>query len=108
VVQTLNLALWHPRNFRLCLPLSTGFFPDGIKQIDEKYSSVMKNVAAHPFKLMIVGREKTTILPASTIKPHSIYWIDYGNPHQYKELNGAHSFVFARRFSPLFFPLLFR
>jgi len=47
-VQTLNLALWHPEIFGYVFPLSTGFFPDGIKQIDEKYSSVMKNVAPIP------------------------------------------------------------
>jgi Kef-type K+ transport system membrane component KefB len=32
----------------------------------------------------------------------------YGIPHQYKQLNGAHSFVFARRFLASVFPLLFR
>ena len=107
-VQTLNLAIWHPEVFGYVAPMSTGFFPDGIKQIDEKYSSVMKNVAAHPFKLMIVGREKDDNLTRVNNQATLDLLDKYGIPHQYKELNGAHSFVFSRRFLASVFPLLFR
>jgi enterochelin esterase family protein len=107
-IQTLNLALWHPEMFGYVFPMSTGFFPDGIKQIDEKYSSVMKNVAAHSFKLMIVGRGKDDNLTRVNNQATLDLLDRYGIPHQYKELNGAHSFVFARRFLASVFPLLFR
>ena len=83
-------------------------FSDGIKQIDEKYSSVMKNVAAHPFKLMILGRGKDDNLTRVNNQATLDLLNRYGIPHQYKELNGAHSFVFSRRFLASVFLLLFR
>jgi enterochelin esterase family protein len=107
-VQTLNLALWRPEMFGYVFPMSTGFFPDGIKQIDGKYSSVMKNVAAHPFKLIIVGRGKDDNLTRVNNQATLDLLDKYGIPHQYKELNSAHSFVFSRRFLASVFPLLFR
>jgi len=37
-VQTLNLALWHPEKFAYVFPMSAGYFPDGIQELDAKYA----------------------------------------------------------------------
>jgi enterochelin esterase family protein len=107
-VQTLNLALFHPEMFGYVFPMSTGFFPQGIQDMDAKYSAVLKNVAAHPFKQFVIGRGKDDPLTgpnnAATLKMLDRYGIHY----QYMEMNGAHSFVFSRRFLAYAFPLMFQ
>ncbi len=107
-VQTLDLALWHPEMFDYVFPMATGFFPDGIKKIDEQYSAVMKNVAAQPYHQFLIGRGKDDPLTgpnnAATLKMLDRYNIKY----EFKEMPGAHSFVFARRFLLSVFPLAFQ
>jgi enterochelin esterase family protein len=107
-VQTLNLALWHPEMFAYVFPISTGFFPAGIKEIEEQHAAVLKNVVDHPFKVLIIGRGKDDALTgpnnAATLKLFDKYGIHY----EYKELNGAHSFVVSRRFLASVFPVMFR
>jgi enterochelin esterase-like enzyme len=106
-VQTLNLALWHPEMFDYVFPMATGYFPDGIKQIDEKYGAVLKNVVDHPFKQFIVGKGKDDPLIGANNQATLKLFDKYGVKYEFKEMNGAHSFVFARRFLALVFPLAF-
>lgn len=107
-VQTLNLSLWHPDKFAYVFPMSTGYFPEGIQIIEEKYTAVLKNVVAHPFQVFIIGRGKDDPLVgpnnAATLKLFDKYGVQY----QYKVMDGAHSFVFARKFLASVFPLMFR
>jgi enterochelin esterase family protein len=95
-VQTLNLALGHPDRFAYVFPLDT------------QYAAVLKNVAEHPFKQFIIGRGKDDPITgpnnAATLKLFDKYGIKY----QYKEMVGAHSFVFSRRFLASVLPLLFK
>jgi enterochelin esterase-like enzyme len=107
-VQTLNLALWYPDKFDYVFPMATGYFPDGIKEIDEKYSAVLKNVADHPYKVMIIGRGKDDPLTGPNNQATMKLLDKYGIKYEFKEMPGAHSFVFARRFLASIFPLLFR
>jgi enterochelin esterase-like enzyme len=107
-VQALNLALFHSDMFDYVFPMSTGYFPAGLKQMEQDNAAVLNNVAAHPFKQLIMGRGKddklTAINSTATLKMLD----DFKIPHQYIELNGVHSFVFARRFLLQVFPLMFR
>jgi enterochelin esterase family protein len=107
-VQTLNLALWHPDKFAYVFPMSTGYFPDGIKEIEEKHAGVLQNVAKHPFTQFIIGRGKDDSLTGTNNRATIELLDKYGVRYQYKELNGTHSFVFSRRFLALVFPLMFR
>jgi enterochelin esterase family protein len=107
-VQTLNLALWHPEQFAYVFPMSTGYFPDSITQIGQKYAAVLQNVAKHPFTQFIIGRGKDDSLTGTNNRATLALLDKYGIEHQYKELNGAHSFVFSRRFLASVFPLMFR
>lgn len=107
-VQTLNLSLWHPEMFGYVYAMSTGYFPNGVQDIQDKYSAMMKNAAAHPFKEFIVARGKDdTLVPANCDATKKML-DSYGIHYQYKEMNGAHSFVFSRRFLASVFPGMFR
>jgi enterochelin esterase-like enzyme len=107
-VQTLNLALWHPEKFAYVFPMSTGYFPAGIKELDEKDTAVLKNVASHPFKEFIIGRGKDDGLTGPNNQATIRLLDKYGIHYQYKQMDGAHSFVFSRRFLAYVFPLMFR
>src|SRR5271170_457906 len=97
-VQTLNLALFHPEMFDYVFPMSTGYFPDGIQQIERDDAAVLKNVAARPFKQFTMGRGKDDKLTAANSAATLQMLDDAKIPHKYIELDGVHSFVFARRF----------
>lgn len=107
-VQTLNLALWHPEMFNYVYAMSTGYFPNGVQEIQQKYAAVMKNAAAHSFKEFIVARGKDDTLMPANCEATKKMLDGFGIRYQYKEMNGAHSFVFSRRFLAASFPGMFR
>lgn len=107
-VQALNLALFHQEMFDYVFPMSTGYFPDGIKQIKQDDEALLKNLAGHPFKQFIMGRGKDDKLTASNSAATLQMLDDFKIPHKYIELEGIHSFAFARRFLAGVLPLLFR
>jgi enterochelin esterase-like enzyme len=107
-VQTLNLSLWHPEMFNYVYAISTGYFPNGIQEIREKYSAVMKNVASHPFKQFVLSRGKDDTLVPQNCEATRKMLEEYGIHYEYKEMNGGHSFVFSRRFLASAFPQMFR
>lgn len=107
-VQALNLALFHQEMFDYVFPMSTGYFPVGIKQIEQDNAAILKALAAHPFKQFIMARGKDDKLTAANSLATLQMLDDYKIPHKYIELDGIHSFVFARRFLLSVFPLMFR
>ena len=107
-VQALNLALFHPEMFDYVFPMSTGYFPVGVKEMEQNNAAVLKKVAAHPFKQFVMGRGKDDKLTAANSAATLQMLDDSKIPHRYLELNGIHSFVFARRFMLAAFPLMFR
>jgi enterochelin esterase family protein len=107
-IQTLNAALWNPEKFGYVFPMGTGYFPASIKEVDEKYSEVMKKVAANPFKLLYIGKGKDDNLVAVNNKAMMEMFDKYGIKYKYQEMPGGHSFVFTRRYLAFFAPLLFR
>ena len=106
-VQALNLALFHPEMFDYVFPISTGYFPAGIAQTEQNAAD-LRNVSAHPFKQLIIGHGKDDKLTAANSAATLQMLDDFKIPHQYIELDGIHSFVFARRFLLVVLPLLFR
>jgi enterochelin esterase-like enzyme len=107
-VQALNLALYNQQLFDYVFPMSTGYFPAGIKQIEQDNAAILKALAVHPFKQFIMGRGKDDKLTAANSQATLQMLDDYKIPHKYIELDGIHSFVFARRFLLSVFPLMFR
>lgn len=107
-IQTLNTALWNPEKFGYVCPMGTGFFPASIKEIDEKYTNVMKNPAINQFKLFYVGRGKDDNLTKVNNQAMLNMFDKYGIKYKYVELTGAHSFVFTRRYLAFFALMLFK
>ncbi|MBC7889717.1 MAG: esterase [Ferruginibacter sp.] len=107
-IQTLNLALWNPHKFGYVCPMGTGFFPASIKEIDEKYTGVLKNPVINQFKLFYIGKGKDDNLVATNNTAMLALFDKYGIKYQYKEFPGAHSFVFTRRYLVFFAPMLFK
>jgi hypothetical protein len=70
--------------------------------------AVLKKVAAHPFKQLIMGRGKDDKLTAANRAATLQMLEDFKIPPKYIEGNGIHSFVFARRFLLELFPLMFQ
>lgn len=106
-IQTLNLSLWHPEMFAYVYAMSTGYFPNGIQEIEDKDGAVMKNATDHPFKQFIIARGKDDSLTAKNCQATRELLDKYGIHYQYEEMNGAHSFVFSRRFLTSVFPQMF-
>ena len=106
--QALNLALWFPDRFGYVYPISTGYFPAGATELDEKHSDILRTVAAHPFREFVFGKGKADTLVAANTAATLQLMDKYAIPHRYVELNGGHSFVFSRRFLLAVFPTMFR
>ena len=106
--QTLNLALWFPEKFGYVYPISTGYFPAGVKEVEAKYGPVLENVARHPYRQFIFGRGKDDKLTAANSAATLQLMDAYHIPHESKVMDGQHSFVFARRFLLAMFPQMFR
>lgn len=107
-VQTLNLALWHPEKFGYVYPMGTGYFPEGLTEVRERYRPVLENVAHSPFKQLIFGLGKSdTLLGPNNLATRHLFE-ESGIKFQFQEIPGGHSFVFARRFLLGIFPQMFR
>ena len=59
-IQALNMAIFHPDKFGYVLPLSTGYFPDQLKELEEKHAEALKNPEINKLKLFWIcnGRGK--------------------------------------------------
>ena len=80
----------------------------GLTEMEEKYSAQLKYVAAHPFIQLAVGRGKDDMLMAKNSDATLKLFDKYGIKYRYTELNGAHSFVFSRRYLAMVFPMAFQ
>ena len=107
-VQTLNTALWYPEKFGYVYPMSTGYFPDAIKELEGKYASVLKNPAINQFKLFTVGAGKADLLVANNNKATLSLFDKMGIKYNYVETEGSHTFLVWRRNLAYIAPLLFR
>ena len=106
--QALNLALWHPELFGYVFPMSTGYFPASIKQMEADDKAVLQRVASHPFKLMMTERGKDDTLIRANDQATLHMFDDFKIPHRDVTLPGIHSFVPVRRFLYMVFPLMFQ
>ena len=107
-IQTLNLALWNPEKFGYVFPLSTGYFPPLIKELEEKYDNVLKNPEIKNFKIfkIFMGGE-SDIAYKNNINTMALF-DKYGIKYQYESIDGGHTFLVWRRNLRDFAPLLFR
>jgi enterochelin esterase-like enzyme len=107
-VQTLNLALLHPEKFAYVYPMGTGYFPAGIKEIDENDAAVLQAIAKDPFRQLIFGQGKQDTVSGPNNLATRTLFDKYGVKYEYREIHGGHSFVFGRRFLASVLPQTFR
>ena len=107
-VQTLNIALWHPQLFSYVVPLSTGYFPPVLAEVESKYSQVLKNPAIKAWKLLWIGMGGATDIAYQNNKNTMALFDKNGIKYQYTEVPGGHTYTAWRENLRQFAPLLFR
>jgi enterochelin esterase-like enzyme/dienelactone hydrolase len=106
-IQTLNLALWNPNLFSYVFPMSTGYFPDAIKEFEAKHIAVLQNPSVNQFKRFMIGIGKDDFANPNNKSTMELFK-KYGVKFEYYETEGAHTFLFWRKHLAHIAPLLFR
>ena len=107
-IQTLNIALWNPEKFGYVYPMSTGYFPPVIKELEEKYPNILKNPAINQFKLFTIGMGKDDPLAYKNNKAMMEMFDKQGIKYNYVETGGGHTFLVWRKNLAYIAPQLFR
>lgn len=107
-IQAINIALWNPTLFGYLFPMSTGYFPDAIKEITEKHKAVMSNPEINKFKnfKIFMGGEGD-IAYKNNLNMMKMF-DDFGIKYTYENGTGNHTFLAWRKNLADFAPLLFR
>lgn len=76
-IRAFDIGLFHPEKFGYVLPLSTGYFPDQLKMLEEKYAQTLKNPEINNLKLWIAmgGEQDIAYQNGKTPWP---FWISMG------------------------------
>jgi len=107
-IQALNMALFAPDKFAYVLPLSTGYFPDQLKTLEEKNSAALKNPDINKLKLfwIAMGGEKD-IAYQNGLNVNTV--LDkYGIKYKTNSYPAGHTFITWRHNLYEFAPMLFR
>lgn len=107
-LQALNIALFHPEKFGYVLPLSTGYFPPQLKELEAKYSQQLRNPAINKLRLFWIsmGGEQDI---AYQNGQNTLALLDkYGIKYQTNDYPAGHTFLTWRHDLLTFAPLLFR
>ena len=96
-IQTLNLALWNPDKFSYVNPMSTGYFPPLIKELEEKHTAILKNSSINQFKLFTITSGKGDLLVMANNKNTMQLFDKMGIKYQYRESEGSHTYLVWRR-----------
>lgn len=107
-IQTLNIALWNSEKFGYVYPMSTGYFPPVIKEMEEKYANILKNPALNQFKLFTIGMGKDDPLAYKNNKAMMEMFDKQGIKYKYVETGGGHTFLVWRKNLAFIAPQLFR
>lgn len=107
-IQAINLALWHPDLFSQVFPMSTGYFPNAIAEIKEKYGDVMRNKTINSFKnFKIYMGGEADIAYQNNLNMMKMF-DEFGIKYTYENGGGAHTFLAWRQNLKDFAPLLFK
>ncbi|WP_394990615.1 esterase [Emticicia sp.] len=107
-IQTLNIALWNPTLFAYVFPMSTGYFPNLIKELEEKYTAVLANKSINEFKkFKIYMGGEADIAYKNNINTMALF-DKSGIKYTYENIEGGHTFLTWRKNLQDFAPLLFK
>ncbi len=107
-IQTINLALWYPDLFSQVFPLSTGYFPNTIEEIKEKYATIMKNPVINQWKTFRIYMGGETDIAYKNNLNMMAMFDEFGIKYQYENGVGGHTFLAWRKNLRDFAPLLFQ
>lgn len=107
-IQALNVALFAPEKFGYVLPLSTGYFPDQLKTLEEKYSSALKNPEINKLKLFWIAMGGEKDIAYQNGKNVLALFDKYGIQYKTNDYPAGHTFITWRHNLYEFAPLLFR
>lgn len=108
-LQALNIALFAPEKFGYVLPLSTGYFPQQLKELEEKHSDVLKNGKVNKLKLFRIAMGGEKDIAYQNGKNVLALFDKYGIKYQTAPTFPAgHTFLTWRHNLYDFAPLLFR
>jgi enterochelin esterase family protein len=107
-IQVMNIALFNPDKFNYVLPLSTGYFPPVLEELEKKYTTVLKNPKINQWKLFWIAMGGEKDIAYQNNKNTMALFDKYGIKYQYTEVPGGHTFLAWRNNLHTFAPLLFR
>jgi len=107
-LQALNIALFAPEKFGYVLPLSTGYFEQQRKLLEEQHADVLKNPEINKLKLfwIAMGGEKD-IAYQNGVEVNKIF-DKYGIKYETNTYDAGHTFMTWRHNLVKFAPMLFR
>ncbi len=92
-IQALNMAIYHPTEFGYVLPLSTGYFPDQLKMLEEKHSDALKNPEINKLKLFWIAMGGEKDIAYKNGQNVNLLFDKYGIKYKTSEYPAAHTFV---------------
>jgi enterochelin esterase family protein len=107
-LQALNMAIFFPEKFDYVLPLSTGFFPDNLGMLEEKYTDDLKNPEINELKLFWIAMGGETDIAYQNGENTKALFDKYGIKYQTNSYSGGHTFITWRHDLHTFAPLLFK
>lgn len=107
-IQALNIALFAPEKFSYVLPLSTGYFPEQRKILEEKYNTALKNPEINKLKLFWIAMGGEKDIAYENGKAVNALLNKYGIRYKAVDYPAGHTFITWRRNLYEFAPLLFR
>jgi enterochelin esterase family protein len=107
-IQALNIALFAPEKFGYVLPLSTGYFPDQLKLLEEKYSPALKNPEINHLKLFWIAMGGEKDIAYQNGKNVQALFDKYGIKYKTNDYPAGHTFITWRHNLYEFAPLLFK
>lgn len=107
-IQALNIALFAPEKFSYVLPLSTGYFPQQLKSLEEKNSSALKNPQINKLKLFWIAMGGEKDIAYQNGKNVNALLDKYGIHYVTNSYPAGHTFITWRHNLYEFAPLLFR
>jgi enterochelin esterase family protein len=107
-LQALNMAIFYPEKFAYVLPLSTGFFPESLGMLEEKYVDELKNPEINKLKLFWISMGGESDIAYQNGENTKALFDTYGIKYQTNSYPGGHTFRTWRHDLLTFAPLLFK
>jgi len=107
-IQALNVALFSPEKFGYVLPLSTGYFPAQVTQLEEKYAAQLKNPEINKLKLFWIAMGGETDIAYKNGLATNKVLDKFGIHYTTASYDAGHTYITWRHNLYTLAPLLFR